>query len=290
MTRHELLKRISTFPLVARELANDLLSGDFRSVFKGQGIEFDEVRRYERGDDVRSIDWNVSARFGAPFVKLYREERELTVFIVLDISASMASGGGPLSRREQATLAAALIALSAERAGERLGAILFDAELGKLFRPRKGRSHAMAIVEAALSVQTKALGSALGRALIGASRLLKRRSLVVVISDFLCSDWEKDFAHLARHHDVAAIRISDPSDYQMPDAGLVLMKDPETGAELQAPTGFASFRGAWAGWHEDRRSSWRTSCQRRGASCLELSTADDPIAALRRFFGSRRQA
>ncbi len=290
MDRRALLQRISTFPLIAEELAEDLLSGDFRSVFKGQGIEFDEVRRYERGDDVRSIDWNVSARFGSPFVKLYREERELTVFLVLDVSASMDSGGGELSRRDQATLVTALVTLSAERAGERIGAAFFDENLGRVFPPRKGRPHAMAIVDAALEERPLGRGSALGRALVGAARLLKRRSLVVVVSDFLCSDWEAELGTLSRRHDVVAIRITDPVDEEMPDAGLVFMRDPETGVELRAPTGFSSFREAWGGWHADRGAAWRTTCVRRGVAWLELSTADDPVVSLARFFGSRRRA
>ncbi len=290
MDRRALLERISTFPLIAEELAEELLSGDYRSVFKGQGIEFDEVRRYQRGDDVRSIDWNVSARFGAPFVKLYREERELTVFIVLDVSASMNSGGGEASRRDQSILAAALVTLSAERAGERIGAAFFDEEPGRVFPPRKGRPHAMAIVDAALEARPRGRGSNLARALAGAARLLKRRSLVVVISDFLCADWESDLGMLSRRHDVVAIKITDPVDETMPDAGLVFMRDPETGIELRSPTGFASFRSAWREWHADRGAAWRTACSRRGVAWLELSTEDDPVVALSRFFGSRSRA
>ena len=136
MDRHELLKRITTFPLLAGSLAADLLSGDYRSIFKGQGIEFDEVRHYEAGDDVRSIDWNVSARFGTPYVKMFREEREMTVCIIMDNSLSMHTGT-VLTRYEQGLLAAALIAFSAERAGQRLGAVFFDKELGRIIPPRK---------------------------------------------------------------------------------------------------------------------------------------------------------
>jgi uncharacterized protein (DUF58 family) len=148
----------------------------------------------------------------------------------------------------------------------------------------------MALVDAALSTKTMGRGSALGRALAGACRLLKRRSLVVVISDFLCSEWEGELGTLSRRHDVVAIRIVDPVDELMPDAGLVLMRDPETGIELRAPTSFSSFREAWRGWHADRGAAWRTTCARRGVAALELSTADDPVVALARFFGSRRRA
>lgn len=294
MDRRELLSRIVSFRIVAEELADDLVSGDFRSVFKGQGIEFDEVRPYSLGDDARAIDWNVSARMGAPYTKLFREERELSVLVVLDASGSMASGSGPVSRWEQAVLATALLAMSAERAGERAGLSVFGSSLRRYLPPRKGRSHALAIVEAALAesppVPGTDGGSELARALSGASRKLKRRSLVVIISDFLCSSWEREFSSLARRHDVVALRVTDPLDREMVDAGLVSVMDPESGRELSAPTSFASFRRSWGAWQEDRRNGWKRLCERRGVPAIELSTDDDPVAVLSRFFRSRRPA
>ena len=297
MDRRELLRRITTFPLAARGLAEDLLSGDFRSVFKGQGIEFDEVRRYEPGDDVRSIDWNVSARFGAAYVKMYREERELTVCLVVDASASMFAAGASdgdsssparMRRRDQAILAAALVAFSAEQAGQRIGAVCFDREIRRVFRPRKGRSHVMSIIGALLSTGEGGKGSDLALALKGTGRLLKRRSLVVILSDFLSINWEQELGHLCSRHDVIVIGITDPLDRDMPNLGLLAMEDPETGAALHAPTGFPSFRSAWAEWHNDRTRLWKALCRRCGAACLELSTAEDAPTALTRFFGGRR--
>jgi uncharacterized protein (DUF58 family) len=296
--RRELLRRITTFPLLARGLAEDLLSGDFRSVFKGQGIEFDEVRRYEPGDDVRSIDWNVSARFGAAYVKMYREERELTVFLVVDSSASMfaagaAEGDSPASadrmrRWDQAILAAALVAFSAEQAGQRIGAVCFDRELRRVFKPRKGRSHVMSVISALLSTVEGGRGSDLALALEGTGRLLKRRSLVVILSDFLSIGWEQELGHLCSAHDVIVIGVTDPLDRDMPNLGLLAMEDPETGAALHAPTGFASFRSAWADWHNDRTALWKALCRRCGAAYMELSTAGDAPAALTRLCGKRR--
>jgi uncharacterized protein (DUF58 family) len=299
LDRYELLRRITTFPLVARGLAEDLLSGDFRSVFKGQGIEFDEVRRYERGDDVRSIDWNVSARFGTPYVKMYREERELTVCLVLDESASMfapgtapdkapGNGGGGMRRWDQAVLAAALVAFSAERAGQRIGTLCFDQEITRVFNPRKGRSHIMTIISGLLSTEDGGRGSNLGLALEGVGRLLKRRSLVVILSDFLCINWEQELGRLCAKHDVIALGITDPLDNGIPDLGLLSMRDPETGAALHAPTGFPSFRAAWTEWYGDRANLRKALCRRCGASYTELSTAEDAPTVLTRFFGGRR--
>ena len=292
MDRHELLTRITTFPILARGLAEDLLSGDYRSVFKGQGMEFDEVRHYELGDDVRSIDWNVSARFGTPYVKMYREEKEMTVCIILDNSPSMHTLGGSLSespgsevnRYEQAVLTAALIAFSAEVAGQRLSMIFFDKQISKIIPPRKGRSHTMAVISAAIEARPAAKGSGLGKALVGVERLLKRRSLVIIISDYLCINWEQEIGDLSRRHDVIAIKISGSLDKEMPRSGLLTLEDPETNMKLRASASFASFRTAWASWHEERVNLWEAICRRYGVAYLELSTAEDAPSALMRFF------
>jgi uncharacterized protein (DUF58 family) len=289
MDRHELFRRITTFPLIARGLSEDLLSGNFQSVFRGQGIEFDEVRHYEIGDDVRSIDWNVSARFGIPYVKMYREEREVTVCIILDGSASMHSGSGALSRYEQAVLAAALTALSAESSGQPVGAVFFDRGLRRIFYPRKGRAHVMAMISAALRETRGGRGSSLGAALTGAARFLKRRSMVVILSDFLCVGWEREMEDLSRKHDVAVLGITDPMDLDMPRAGLLFVRDRETGKQFHAPTGFSGFRAAWSEWHRERLELWKAICRRCGVPCMELSTAEDAAVALRRFFGERKR-
>ncbi|MDR2447157.1 MAG: DUF58 domain-containing protein [Treponema sp.] len=310
MTRHELLRKITAFPIVASGLAEDLLAGGFRSVFRGQGIEADEVRRYEAGDDVRSIDWNVSARFGTPYVKMYREERELSVFIALDCSASMQCGS-VMKRSEQAVLAAALLAFSSERSGQRLGSVFFDKGISKMFPAGKGRPHTLAVITGALrecgidagpdvnygnmlarkreKTNSEEWGSNLVAALVGLERMLKRRSLTFIISDFFCMNWEQELGRLCRKHDVVAIRITDPLDAILYNAGLVVMEDPETGATIHAPTAFASFRAAWENWHRERGDAWKAITRRAGATPFELSTNEDVAASFIRFFKSRRR-
>jgi uncharacterized protein (DUF58 family) len=283
------LSKITALPLITGNLADDLLSGNFPSVFKGQGIEADEVRHYEWGDEIRSIDWNVSARFGTPYVKIYREERDLTVFLVLDTSASMKNPAATLTPYDQGVLAAALIAFSAEQAGQRVGAAFFDREITRVFPPRKGRAQVMTILTGALRGGTGGRGSALGAALQGAGRLLKRRSLVAVVSDFLALDWGEELGALCRKHDVIALRMGSPRDKEIPNLGLITLEDPETGLVLHGATGFASFRSAWAEWHRERAHFWRTVCRRSGAAFLDLSAADDVPLALIRFFGGRRR-
>jgi uncharacterized protein (DUF58 family) len=272
-------------------------------------MEFDEARHYQWGDDARSIDWNASARLGTPFVKMFLEERELTILLLLDTSASMHGGLVNLwgtvqeeqspSPFEQALIAAALIAFSAERSGQRVGAFLFDREIDRVFPPRKGRRNILAFVSGALQCHSPSpmirrplmspngYTSNLRSAIAGAGRLLKRRSMVALISDFHSTGWEQELGGLCSKHDVIAIRISDPLDEDLPDLGLITMRDPETGLQVAAPTGSASFREAWSQWHKDRAESWQNHCRRSGAACLALPVNADPAAALTRFFGGR---
>jgi uncharacterized protein (DUF58 family) len=298
MDTRELLGRITRLPIVAGALAEEMLSGNFRSVFKGQGMEFEEARHYQWGDDAKAIDWNASARLGTPFIKVFREERELTILLLLDASASMRSGVSSLWGKsegltpyEQALITAALIAFSSERSGQRVGAFLFDSKIDRVFPPRKGRRNTLAFVSGALHYHnTKTVSgknSNLGAALAGAGRLLKRRSMVVLLSDFMSADWEKELCDLSRRHDVIAVRVYDPKNTRLPELGLLDARDPETGLRIAIPSNSVSFRNAWAGWHRDRADHWLKQCRRAGASHLELPVDDDAAKALSRFFTGR---
>jgi uncharacterized protein (DUF58 family) len=260
-------------------------------------MEFDEARRYELGDDIRSIDWNASARFGTPVVKMYREERELTILILMDVSPSMHRGNissNIMSPYEQALLSAALIAFSAEHTDQQVGAFFFDRGIERVFPPRKGRRHIMALIMAALQYQSEVSSnkdksnknvrsSNIAEALMGAQRMLKRRSLVVIISDFYSINWEHEMAALGRKHDIIAIRVCDPADISWP--GLITLEDPETGVKIEAPAGMESFQEAWSLWHNERSTHWASLCRRSGASFLELETTADAPSALLKFFG-----
>jgi uncharacterized protein (DUF58 family) len=193
---------------------------------------------------------------------------------------------------EQALIAAALIAFSAERGGQRVGAFLFDKEIDRVFPPRKGRRNVLAFVSGALQRHNprkpiREQTSSLRSAIAGAGRLLKRRSMVVLLSDFYSTGWEQELGGLCARHDVIAVRISDPLDDHMPDLGLITLHDPETGLHLAAPTGSASFRDAWSQWHKDRADLWQNLCRRAGAAQLVLPVNADPAALLTRFFGGR---
>jgi len=297
----DLLRSIINLPIISSGLAEEMLSGNFRSVFKGQGMEFDEARHYQAGDDVRSIDWNASARFGHPFVKMYREERELTILLLIDISPSMHRGNITsqeinsnkplLSPYEQALISASLIAFSAEHTGQQVGAFFFDKDIEKVFPPRKGRKHIMSLIMAALQFQNNVTprrsqqGSNIASALTGAKRLLKKRSLVIVISDFFSINWEQEMGTLCRKHDCLALRIC--GSQEVPFPGLITLEDPETGIRIEAPSGLDSFKESWIEWHNERTTLWESQCKKSGASFLDISTEADAPSTLIKFFGSR---
>jgi uncharacterized protein (DUF58 family) len=295
MDTEELLRNIITLPITCGNLADEMLTGNFRSVFKGQGMEFDEARHYEPGDDIRSIDWNASARFGTPYVKMYREERELSIIILLDVSPSMQRRNlikQQMSPYEQALIATALIAFSAERSGQRAGAVFFDKDVEKVFPVRRGRRNIISLIMAAMKYQQRIdpyrdkNGSNIAAAISSAQRLLKKRSLVVIISDFFSINWENEMENLCRKHDVIAVRICDSGE--LPYHGLLTIQDPETGIRIEAPAGRESFRESWSVWHNERAAHWVNQCRISGASFLDLSVNEDAHAALLKFFG--RQA
>ncbi|MDR2150923.1 MAG: DUF58 domain-containing protein [Spirochaetaceae bacterium] len=284
MDREKLVQKIIRFPLIVHKMTNDLLLGDFRSIFRGHGIEVDEVRLYESGDDVRAIDWNVSARFGTPYLKIYREERDQTVFIILDCSSSM-NAGGLVRAYDQAVLVLALMAFSAEYAGQPVGALFFNQKITTVFPSRKGSSHTMMIINAALQASLEGNNSNLSDALTGAGRLLKRRSFVVVISDFQSLGWERSMDILCRHHEVVAVRIN--ASENLSGAGLVSVTDPETGATVFMPTRHEGFRGFWQLRHKEQQDKWQARCRQAGAVPLSISTADNVVECLVKFFKHR---
>jgi len=303
METSELLRNIINLPITSNGLADEMLSGNFRSIFKGQGMEFDEARHYQTGDDIRSIDWNASARFGYPFVKMYREERELTILLLIDVSASMHCSSGlytnkseqkkyVLNTYEQALICASLIAFSAEHTGQQVGAFFFNKDIEKVFPPRKGRKHIMSLIMAALQYQnnekenfTGKNGSNITCALKGAQQLLKKRSLVVLISDFFSINWEHEMGILCRKHDCLAIRICGLKNVPYP--GLITIEDPETGVRIEAPAGLDSFKESWEDWHNERTTFLESQCKKSGASFLDISTETDAPSALMKFFGNR---
>ena len=272
--------------LASFAVAQGLKSGAFASHFRGRGIEFDSVRQYQYGDDVRAIDWNVSARTDRTFVKVFAEERDSPVFVILDASFSMLTGAVSKTRLEQAMEAAALIVFAAERLGCPVGALAFDGGIGALARPASGAAHALSLLYALDGFAPSARGSALSKAARAALPVLPSSSLVVVISDFRIEGFREPLERLKERHKVVPVRVADPVDKAIPGKGLLRLRDPESGKSILCRPKSAGFQAAWKKENEERAALWRSACLKCGAASFELSTGDDAAAALAAFFAS----
>lgn len=291
VNKASLAERAVYLRLTTRAIAEGIKTGSFSSLFKGQGIEFTGVREYLQGDDVRSIDWNVSARMGKTYVKMFEEEREMQIFLLVDRSLSMNTSSAKRSRLQIASEAAALIALAAEQNKSPIGAVFFDSKIGFSCEPKSGKDRTLLLLNKLdeYSEKTKP-GSVLASALKGAAKLLKKRSLVVVLSDFRTSAYEKELAHLAMKHDVIAIRITDSADTKLPAVGTLPFVDPETSLLQMLPTSHRGFQQAWKTYSQVSLERWEALCLKRGVIPLCMSTTDDPIKILTRFFSLRGHA
>ncbi len=286
---YSLSQRASSLHLVSKAIAKCLYVGNFRSMYRGRGVDYAGGREYLYGDDVRSIDWNVTARMGKPYIKLFEEDKELIVFLVVDRSASMESGIGKKTRLETAAEAAVLMLFAALQNSSPVGGVLFDGETEFSCVPKTGKDHAMVLFSKLDTRPThESTGTSLTQALTGASKLLKNRSMVLVFSDFRTSGYEDALCALASKHDVIATRITDESDSRLPKVGSISFFDPETNKEKILPTNSASFEQEWNSYHERHIERWNAFCTKRGVSTLTISTSQDPTQELVHFFSTRR--
>ncbi len=289
--RTRLVQRASLLRLESAKIADALKNGNFKSLYRGQGIEFSDVRDYLPGDNVRSIDWNVTARMGRAFIKQYEEDKELQVFFILDRSLSMLSGSRGRTRLATASEACALLLLAAEQTASATGAVFFDGKIRFALEPKAGHTQTMILLSHLdAPEEDTSTGSVLANALTGAGKLLKKRSLVFIFSDFRVNRWLKPFAQLAQKHDVVAVRITDPLDSELPRMGTVPFTDTESGVQRTFPTMSKAFSRAWFEDNRARLDRWHTECVRHGGYPLTLSTEEDVLAVLTRFFSTRRGA
>lgn len=288
--RKSLARRATLLQLSARKIADGMRSGTFKSLYYGHGIEFSGVRDYLRGDDVRSIDWNVTARLGKPYVKTFEEERELNVLIIADRSFSMTSGAGKKSRLETAMECASLLTLASEQNNSPVGAVLFDGEITFSSIPKAGRNQSLLLLTHFDEYNEEHRnGSALDNALHGAEKVLKKKSLIFIFSDFRTSLWEEPFARLCAKHDVVAVRITDRLDEELPSIGSIPFEDMESSRREFLPTSSDEFKLAWENDNSRRVSEWKKLCYRHGAIPLEISTDSEPVVELSKFFSQRGQ-
>jgi uncharacterized protein (DUF58 family) len=283
----EVLRRVRELEIRTRRVVKDILAGQYSSVFKGRGIEFEEVRAYEPGDDVRTIDWNVTARFGHPYVKRFVEERELTVVLALDGSASGRFGTGGAWKSERAAEAAALLAAAAIRNNDKVGLLVFTDRVEKYLAPKKGRTHVLRVIREALFFRPKGRGTRIAAALEHVSNVQRRRAVVFLISDFLDSGYDDLLTVTSRRHDVVAVSITDPREAELPRAGLVEIEDAETGERRTVDTSSGHLRRAYSE-AQRRRLEARTKLLRRaGVDEIRLRADRPALTALLEFFRMR---
>jgi uncharacterized protein (DUF58 family) len=284
----ELMKQVGRLRILTNRLVDQHLTGAYHSVFKGQGIEFDEVREYAFGDDVRSIDWNVTARMGHPYIKRFAEERELTVMFLVDISGSQCFGSLTRSKAQTAAEITCLLALSAIKNQDNIGLILFSDRIEKSIPPRKGRTAAMRLVREVLAAEETPHGTDIAGALHFLTSVQKRKAVVFLISDFQDTGYESALRVAARRHDVICCPITDPHELELPDVGLVEIEDAETGDLFLADTGSSAFRNHFTRESNEHADALKRLFTRNSIDQLDLSTDRPVIDEVRRLFRRRQ--
>jgi uncharacterized protein (DUF58 family) len=280
-----------------RRMVNDSLAGSYHSVFKGRGMDFDEVREYSPGDEVRTIDWNVTARAGKTFVKKFTEERELTIFLLVDISASGNFGSGALSKRDLAAELASVLAFSAIRNSDKVGLLLYTDQVERYLPPKKGRRHVLRVVRDILYHDPERTGTDIVKALDVANRLLHRRAIVFLISDFELPkdpaasrvELRRAMRRTNRRHDLIAVHVEDPREQDLPDVGIVALEDAETGEVIELDTASAILRKRFKEQSLERSRRLVSDFRSEGVDTLQLQTDSPYMPALQRFFKTRQR-
>src|SRR2546429_1613299 len=285
----EILKKIRTLEIKTRGLVATAFAGDYHSVFKGRGMNFEEVREYQPGDEIRTIDWNVTARLGSPFVKKFTEERELTVMLVVDVSASGSFGSTTQSKRELAAEVACLLAFSAIRNNDKVGLILFTDRVELFIPPKKGRSHTLRLIGEILFFQPKGRGTDPALALDYLNKIVTRRAVVFFISDFQAPDFSHTLAVSGRRHDFIAVHIQDEREEILPNIGLITLEDAETGEQIEINTADRGTRTRFSDLADEKAHDLSRTLRRNNIDAITLRTSEDYLPALRSFFKLRER-
>lgn len=291
MTRDpkEILKKIRRIELRTRHLVNSVFAGQYHSVFKGRGMNFEEVREYAPGDEIRAIDWNVTARMNTPYIKKFTEERELTVMLLVDVSASGVFGSVDLSKRELAAEVASILAFSAINNNDKVGLILFSEEVELFIPPKKGRLHTLRLIREMLYFEPKGRKTNIAGALDYLNRIMSRRCVVFAISDFMAPDFTKALTVTSRRHDLVAMPVIDPGEGEIPDVGIVTLEDAETGEQIDVDTSSRAVREGLAELNEERLRTLERLLRSRRVDIVRLATDEDYLVALRTFFDQRER-
>ena len=289
MIPSQIIKRVKQIEIKTRGLVNELFGGEYHSIFKGKGMTFSEVREYQSGDDIRLIDWNVTARTTTPFVKNFEEERELTVYLMVDISASGEFGSGSQLKRELGTEIAAVLGFSAIKNNDKVGLILFSDCIEKFIFPKKGKSHVLRVIRELLYTNPKNTGTSIGNSLDYLLKVAKRKSVVFIISDFLDSGYNSSLKIVSKKHDLIAIQLYDPAEYKFPNIGLAKVEDPETGEMFWIDT---TSKRAMKELQDDirlKQSKFSKNAKVIGFDLIPVSTDEDFVDPLMSFFKKREK-
>jgi uncharacterized protein (DUF58 family) len=285
----EILKKIRTLEIKTKGLVQTAFAGDYHSVFKGRGMNFEDVREYQPGDEIRAIDWNVTARLGTAYIKKFTEERELTVILVVDVSASGDFGSASQSKRELAAEVACLLAFSAIRNNDKVGLLLFTDRVELFIPPKKGRSHTLRIIREILFFEPAGRGTRPALALDYLNKVVTRRAVVFFVSDFQADDFSRELAVSGRRHDFIAIHIQDEREKNLPNIGIIMLEDAETGEQIAINTGDRTTRARFTAVAEGERANLNRTLRRSGIDAISLRTGEDYLPALRSFFKQRER-
>lgn len=288
METSELLSRVRRIEIKTRALTNNIFAGEYHSAFKGRGMSFAEVREYQPGDDIRDIDWNVTARMNRPYIKIYEEERELTVMLLIDLSASQMFGTRQRSQRDLATEIAATLAFSAMQNNDKIGVIFFSDRIEKYIPPQKGRKHILYIIREMLDFHPQSNKTDVGMALEFLTRVMKRRCTAFVLSDFYTPDnFDKVLQIANRKHDMVAIQVYDKRAKELPDVGLMLVRDAETGHDMYIDTSSKKLRQAHTRYWLEREDALRQTFAKSNVDWVSVATNDDYVKAMMLLFAQR---
>jgi len=288
MDAKELLKKVRKIEIKTRGLSQNIFAGEYHSAFKGRGMMFSEVREYQYGDDIRDIDWNVTARQNRPHVKIYEEERELTVMLLVDMSGSREFGAEGTEKREMIAEIAATLAFSASQNNDKIGALFFTDKVEKFIPPKKGKKHILLIIRELLNFKPESRGTDIGAALRYFTDAMRKRSTMFVISDFIdAKDYTKALSLARNKHDVMAIQVYDKRDSQMPDVGLMRVTDLETGSTRWIDTSSAKVRKAYGRWWYERQQAMTEMLKKNRVNFSTVATDEDYVKALMALFKNR---
>lgn len=288
METSEILKRVRQIEIKSKGLSNNIFAGEYHSAFKGRGMAFSEVREYHYGDDIRDIEWNVTARFNKPFIKVFEEERELTVMLLIDVSGSLNFGTSKQMKRDMVTEIAATLAFSAIQNNDKIGVIFFSDRIEKFIPPKKGRKHILFIIRELLDFEPQSNRTDLNGAIEYLTQVIKRRCTAFLLSDFFdCGDFSKTLMIANRKHDIVAIQVYDRRSAELPNIGLVKVRDAETGIEQVVDTGSVAVRNMHAKWWKRSSEKLRDIFNRCNVDSVSVRTDQDYVSALMNLFAKR---